>query len=168
MKSKYNRRHGWTSLRTADAFPVVASLGICDDRKCVCCSQAMDGQTWRRLNRTETVVWKLVILTIFSKNMKSKYNRRHGWTSLRTADAFPVVASLGICDDRKCVCCSQAMDGQTWRRLNRTETVVWKLVMLTIFSKFIFVVCNVWYIAWETYLFDTKLWFGSSDVCKVF
>ena len=30
----------WTSLQTADAFPVVASLSRSDDRKCVCCSQA--------------------------------------------------------------------------------------------------------------------------------
>ena len=27
MKRKYNRRHGWTSLRTADAFPVVEKRG---------------------------------------------------------------------------------------------------------------------------------------------
>ena len=35
---------GSCSLRTADAFPVIASLPLrerSDDRKCVCCSQAM-------------------------------------------------------------------------------------------------------------------------------
>ena len=47
---------GFPSLWTADAFPVVASLPPkngrerSDDRKCVCCSQAMDFLKWADLN----------------------------------------------------------------------------------------------------------------------
>ena len=47
---------GFSSLRTTDAFPVVASLPLknrrerSDDRKCVCCSQAMDFLKWADLN----------------------------------------------------------------------------------------------------------------------
>ena len=31
-------------------------------------------------------------------------------------------------------------------------------------EKFIFVVCNAWYDVWETYFFDTKLWFSHLQV----
>ena len=48
-----------------------------------------------------------------------------------------------------------------WTNLKKIETDCscgfWNLVSLTVF-KFIFVVCNVWYNAWETYLFDTNRW----------
>ena len=51
-------------------------------------------------------------------------------------------------------------DRQTWRKLKRTEIVdFWKLVSLTVFSKFIFVVCYAWYHAWDVYLLVKKLWF---------
>ena len=50
------------------------------------------------------------------------------------------------------------MDGQTWRRLKRIIIVVFQ----NSFSKFVFVVCNVWYtwrFNWEDIsFFDTKLW----------
>ena len=51
-------------------------------------------------------------------------------------------------------------DGQTWRRLKRIKIVVLENLLALELSKFIFVVWNVWY-DWETYLFDTKLWFAS-------
>ena len=41
----------------------------------------------------------------------------------------------------------------------------WKLVSLTVFQNSNFDVCNVWYNALETYLFETKLWFCQ---CKLF
>ena len=49
-------RCGFPSLRTADVFPVVASLPPqnrrerSDDRKCVCCSQAVDFLKWADLD----------------------------------------------------------------------------------------------------------------------
>ena len=45
----------------------------------------------------------------------------------------------------------------------------WNLAGLRSSSKFIiFVVCNLWYNAWEIYLFDRKLWFCHSRViCQV-
>ena len=52
-------------------------------------------------------------------------------------------------------------DGQTWRRLKWIEIVVFSENFLApdSFSKFIFVVCNVWYNAWEVYFLDKKPWF---------
>ena len=52
-----------------------------------------------------------------SESLKTYTKTAQEGNSLRTADAFPVVASLppknsdAISDDRKCVCCSQATKG---------------------------------------------------------
>ena len=61
--------------------------------------------------------------------------------------------------------------GKLWRRLKRIAFVVfWKLVSLTIFQSSCFVVHNAWFHAWETHLFEAKLWvflFTSSFVTNV-
>ena len=60
------------------------------------------------------------------------------------------------------------MDGQTWRGLKQIDIVgFWKLSSLwsDSFSKFAFLVCNVWYNAWDmAYLLETKLWFSRLQV----
>ena len=47
-------------------------------------------------------------------------------------------------------------DGQTWKDWNGLQL---RFCQPNSFTKFIFVVFNVWYNAWETYLFDRKLSF---------
>ena len=60
------------------------------------------------------------------------------------------------------------MDGQTWRRLKRIEIVVFENLLAQQFFKVHFLffetLDKVWSSAWETYLFDTKLWFCHSHV----
>ena len=54
-----------------------------------------------------------------------------------------------------------------WTNVKMTETdCKWllKTFQPNSFSKFIFVVCNIWHNAWETYLFDTNLWFCHSHI----
>lgn len=65
---------------------------------------------------------------------------------------------------------------QLWRRLKRIgrveikksgNKIFWKLVSLTVFLKFICVICNVWYNACKTCFFDTKLWLCYSPVVSL-
>ena len=46
----------------------------------------------------------------------------------------------------------------------RIKIAVFENLLTEQFFKVHFMVCNVWYNAWETYLFDTKLWFYHSQV----
>ena len=59
-------------------------------------------------------------------------------------------------------------DGKTWRRLKRVAIVVFENLLAqqlkNSYTKFILNVCNVWYNAGETYMFDKKLWFCHSQV----
>ena len=101
------------SLRTADAFPVVASLPS-SDRKCVCCSQA-----------TPLRVSSICLVGQSPERLKIEAIRGHEFTNLESKSSF--IASHCICFSTLSVATQEKLQSLHKRVSHRKAFDSWKI-----------------------------------------